>query len=173
MPNLGRMRKPKIIILAATMVVVACVWLTFMRSPPRQALAVSFIGYTNLPSGHRVVSFTVSNQCSITVQRSPVAFLESYPFVPKTSFGQAHLPTNWVMFFVGPAHPDIYLKPKATEQVNLEIERPNGEWRLRVPWSSGVRVRMQLALKKVPYFKLLERLRTVPVYYASSATIME
>ncbi len=165
------MRGPRLIVLAAAVVVglVACVGLTILRSPPRQALAVSFIGYTNLPSGRRLVSFTVSNQCNITVQRSPVVFFESYPFEPKNSFGQAHLPTNWVMFFVG--HPEICLKPGATEHVNLQIEPPNGEWRLRVPWSSGVRVRIQLALRSFQHSRLLGRLRAAPVYYASSDTI--
>jgi hypothetical protein len=167
------MRNPKLILLAATMVVgvVACVCLTILGSPPRQALAVSFIGYTNLPSGYREVSFTVSNQCNATVERSSVVYLESYPFAPTNSFVPAQLPTNWIMFFVG--HPDIYLKPKATEQVTLQIVPANGEWRLRVPWSSGVRVRIQLALHRFPYRKLLGRLGVAPVYYATSDTVKE
>src|SRR5262249_3562855 len=82
------MRNRKIILLAAMIVVgvLACVCLTVFRSPPQQALAVSFIGYTNLPSGYREVSFTVSNQCNITIERSPVVYLESYPFALKNSF---------------------------------------------------------------------------------------
>jgi hypothetical protein len=167
------MRNPKLILLAATMVVgvVACVCLTILRSSPRQALAVSFIGYTNLPSGYRDVSFMVSNQCNMTVQRSPVAFLESYPFAPKNSFGSAHLPTNWIMFFVG--HQEIDLKPKATEQVTLRIEPANSQCRLRVPWSSSVRVRVHSALNKFPYSKLPGRLSIAPVYYATSDTVKE
>ena len=159
------MRKPKLILFAATLVVgvVACVCLTILGSPPRQALAVSFIGYTNLPSGYRAVSFTVSNRCNITVERSPVVYLESYPFAPTNSFAPANLPTNWIMFFVG--HPDIYLKPKATEQVTLRIVPANGEWRLRVPWSS--------ALHNFPYSKLPGRLSVPPVYYATSDTVKE
>ena len=167
------MRNPKLILLAATIVVgvVGCVCLTTLRSPPRQALAVSFIGYTNLPSGYRAVSFTVSNRCNITVERSPVVYLESYPFAPKNSFAPANLPTNWIMFFVG--HSEIYLKPKATEQVTLRKVPANGEWRLRVPWSSGVRVRIHLAVHKFPYSKLPGRLSVAPVYYATSETVKE
>ena len=167
------MRKPKLILFAATLVVgvVACVCLTILGSPPLQALAVSFIGYTNLPSGYREVSFTVSNQCSITVERSPVVYLESSPFAPRDPFAPAKIPTNCIMFFVG--DPEIYLKPKATERVTLQIGSPNGEWRLRVPWSSGVRVRIDLALHKFPYSKLLGRFGVAPVYYATSDTVKE
>jgi hypothetical protein len=166
-------RNPKRILLAAAIVVgvVACVWLTVFSSPPRQALAVRFIGYTNLPSGHREVSFTVSNQCSITVERSPVVYLESYPFAPENALARANLPTNWIMFFVG--HPDIYLKPKATEQVTLQIDPASGEWRLRVPWSSGFRVRIHSALHKFPYSNLPGRLSVAPVYYATTDTVKE
>lgn len=173
MSSWQRKRNPKLILLAATMVVgvVACVCLTLLRSPPRQALAVSFIGYTNLPSGYRGVSFTVSNQCNITVERSPVVYLESSPFAPKNSFTPAHLPKNWIMFFVG--HQEIYLKPKATEQVTLQIVPANGEWRLRVPWSSGVRGRIYSVLDLFPYSKVPGRLSVAPVYYATSDTVKE
>jgi len=163
------MRNTKLILLAATIVVgvVGCVCRTTLRSPPRQALAVSFIGYTNLPSGYRGVSFTVSNQCNLTVERSPVVYLESCPFAPTNSFAPANLPKNWIMFFVG--HPDIYLKPKATEQVTLRIPQgyvpANGEWRLRVPWSP--------ALHNFSHSKLPGRLSVPPVYYATSDTVKE
>jgi|SRR5581483_7476547 len=162
------MRKPKLILLAAALVVgvVACGWLLILASPPGQALAVSFVGYTNLLSGYREVSFTVSNQCSITVERSPVVYLEYSPFGPKDPIAPAKIPTNCVMFFVG--HPDIYLKPKTTERVTLRIAPPNGEWRMRVPWSSGVRVRIQEAVARFPYSRLLRRLGLARVYYATS-----
>jgi hypothetical protein len=167
------MRNPKLIIFGATMVigVLACVYLVILGSQPPQALAVWFIGYTNLPSGHREVSFTVSNQCNTTVERSPVVYLESYPFAPENALGRATIPTNWLMFFVG--HPDIYLKPKATEQVTLRIVPASGEWRLRVPWSSGFRVRIHSALHKFPFSKLPGRLSVAPVYYATTDTVRE
>jgi len=167
------MRNAKRTLLAATIVVgvAACVCCSILRSPPRQALEVLFIGYTNLPSGDRAVSFTVSNQCNITVERSPVVYLESYPFAPQNALGPANLPTNWIMFFVG--HPEIYLKPKATEQVTLQKVPASGGWRLRVPWSSGVRVRIHSALHNFPYSKLPGRLSVAPVYYAASDTVKE
>ena len=118
------MRNRKLILLATTIVVgvVAYVCLTILRSPPRQALAVSFIGYTNLPSGERAVSFTVSNQCNITVERSPVVYFESYPFAPKNSFAPANLPTKQV------AQKDLAFVPALLPvEVGTKVEFPNLE----------------------------------------------
>jgi hypothetical protein len=132
-----------------------------LHSDPPHALAVSFIGYTNLPSGRRAAAFTVSNECNITVKRWGVAYLEPSPFAD-------HFTTNWIMEM---GHPDIYLKPKAAEQLIVRQMPPSGEWRLRVPWSSGVRARIHLALRRFPYSKLPGRWSVAPEYYATSDTV--
>ncbi|MBI1178309.1 hypothetical protein GC207_12810 [bacterium] len=151
--------------------VATCVCLTIFRPPPSQALAVSFVGYTNLPSGYCEVAFTISNQSNITIERSPIVYVETHPFAPDNSFTAARLPTNWIMFFVG--HQEMYLKPKATERVTLRIQPASGEWRLRVPWSSGVRARIHSTLQKFPYWRLPERLSVAPVYYATGDKVKE
>jgi hypothetical protein len=71
------------------------------------------------------------------------------------------------------SHPDTYLKPKATEQLIVRELRPSGNWRLRVPWSYGVRARIHLALRKFPYSKLPGRWSVAPEYYASSGPVTE
>jgi hypothetical protein len=75
--------------LAAILVfgVVSCICLAALRSDARQALAVAFVGYTNLPSGERVASFTISNQCYTTVKRWAAVYVERYPFAPTSSPG--------------------------------------------------------------------------------------
>jgi len=65
--------------------------------------------------------------------------------------------------------PDIYLKPGQTELLLIQETPPGREWRLRVPWSTGVRARVALALRK--HSKLPQFLRVAPEYYAYSDSV--
>jgi len=142
-------------------------WGLFARPRPAspQALSVSFIGYTNVPIFGRVAYFAVSNQLNITIKRWAVLYIESAPFQPTNSIQQ------WLMDSVGGA-PDVYLKPKATEGLFVRDFPAGREWRLQVPWSSGTRARIHLALRKFRS-SALDRLSVAKEYYASSNPVTD
>ena len=160
----GMTSRRLIFFLSALAALVAIAWLSFRRSGTLspQALSVSFAGLTNSPAGETTAVFVVSNQWNVTIKRWAAAYLEVAPLASNSS------PTQWTMarkFMAG----DSYLKPGQTEQLLIR-EIPSGnEWRLRVPWSTGVRARVALALRK--HSKLPQFLRVAPEYYAYSDSV--
>ena len=147
-------------------IVVAIAWLCFRPLSPvsSQALAVSFVGYTNLPSGDKAAVFTVSNQWNITVKRWAVVYLESAPFA------LTNTPKQWRMDQRSNIR-DRYFKPKESEQLIIRDALPGREWRLRVPWSTGVRANVALAVRK--HSRLPQFLRIAPEYYAFSDSVVQ
>jgi hypothetical protein len=153
----------KLIWLLSLAAIAVITWLlSRVSSSPRQALQISFVGYTNLAAGDTAVIFIVSNQCNVTVKRWAAAYFESAPF------SSNNLPSQWKMA-AGPIM-DSYLKPGGSEQLWIKgTPAFGGAWRLRIPWSVGVRAKLALTFRD--YRKLPQYLRLAPEYYACSESI--
>ena len=155
--------------LAVSALAVLCVVTLFsffgMPAATSQPLSVSFVGYTNVFGGPRLTAvFVVSNQSSRVVKRWGGAYLESPPFAKDSS------PTNsnWAWASGSPIS-DSFLKPGQTERLMITETPASDEWRLRIPWSWGIRARFAIAARR--YSFLPWRLRVAPEYYAYSESL--
>ncbi len=157
------------VLVAAMSLVVT--WLFARRYFParQQALAVAFLGYTNIYGGRAAV-FSVSNQCNVEVKRWAAVYLESAPFA------KTNTPRQWTMDQTFDT-PDRYLRPKETERLFILETPPRWEWRLRVPWSTGIRARIIAHVgrkqSKMPLFLRRQLWRICPEYYASSDSVTQ
>jgi len=175
--------------LAVSALAVLCVvtLLSFFGMPAAtsQPLSVSFVGYTNAfasdlerrnadwlyrlkaDHGPRMTAiFVVSNQSSRVVKRWGGAYLESPPFAKDSS------PTNsnWAWASGSPIS-DSFLKPGQTERLMITETPASDEWRLRIPWSWGIRARFAIAARRYPF--LPWRLRVAPNFYAYSDPVRD
>ena len=143
--------------------------LSVFRTPAAtsQPLSVSFVGYTNAFRGPRMTAiFAVSNQSSRVVKRWGGAYLESPPFAKDSC------PTNsnWAWASGSPIA-DSFLKPGQAERLMITETPASDEWRLRIPWSWGVRARFAIAARRYPF--LPWRLRVAPNSYAYSDPVRD
>ena len=163
-------RKKKLTLAVSALAVLGVVTLlSFFGMPAAtsQPLSVSFVGYTNVFGGPRMTAiFVVSNQSSRVVKRWGGAYLESPPFAKDSS------PTNsnWA-WAAGSPIADSFLKPGQTERLMLTETPASDEWRLRIPWSWGIRARFAIAAKRYPF--LPWRLRVAPNFYAYSDPVRD
>ena len=127
-----------------------------------QALAVRFLGYTNAPQPGAV--FAVSNQWNRPVKCWCVVYLEGAPFRTAGS------PLEWRMDHRS-SIPECYLRPGETEVLLVQEPPPAKPWRLRVPWSKGLRAKICSVFRRYSYLPLF--LRAAPEYYACSEPISD
>jgi len=172
------MRRRKLIWLISIGAIVAAVaWFYSRRLPaPAQALAVSFVGYTNLSTGKRAAVFVISNQWNSTVMQWAGAWVERVPIAqtfdpqwagpPKVKLPDD--PALWTMV-TWPVVRGGYLKPRETAMVLVSEPFPDQEWRLRVQWSPGIQARVSVATRK---HSILPNFLKVPTFgWASSDSV--
>jgi hypothetical protein len=180
-------RKKKLTLAVSALAVLGVVTLlSFFGTPAAtsQPLSVSFVGYTNAfasaldrrnaewlsrlnadhgqNQGPRMTAvFVVSNQSSRVVKRWGGAYLESPPFAKDSG------PTNsnWAWASGSPI-PDRFLKPGQAERLMITETPAGDEWRLRIPWSWGIRARVAVAARG--YSFLPGWIRVAPNFYACS-----
>ena len=135
------------VLVAAMSLVVT--WLFARRYFParQQALAVAFLGYTNI-NGGRATVFSVSNQCNVEVKRWAAVYLESAPFA------KTNTPRQWTMDQTFDT-PDRYLRPEGggaivhtgdAPQVGVEAESSLVNWH----WGQDAAVLEATAMENVP-----------------------
>jgi hypothetical protein len=84
------MGKIRLILITVFAVVIGCIGLLSRTMPPPwySRVSLAFVGYTNAPSGERLVSFVLSNNSRVRTRRFPVCELvsEQQKVVAQTPF---------------------------------------------------------------------------------------
>jgi hypothetical protein len=122
-------------------------------------VAVSFVGYTNSPSGARLAAFKITNQCSATIWHWADYYVEI-----RGKGGPARLPRHFgADTQLGPAQSVVYMVPAYTNQAG---------WRAMFYFSqSGQRLWLMQLVSRLPatvYHFLPEVLKSVRSWVVAS-----
>lgn len=133
------MRRIRFALISVFAVAIGLLWL--MAPPPwDRSVSLSFVGYTNGPSGERLVSLVLSNNSHATIRRFPVCELvsEQQKLVSQTPFPAGFL----------------YVEPGQAAAFSVARPREQPPWRAMLLLSpEGVRSKIDNWISQSPWIR--------------------